>query len=524
MGAGVPKVYIVGAGPGDPELITVKGAKLLSDADVVVYAGSLVNPELLKLCKKACLKINSHGMKLQEMADLMAERAKSGELVVRLSSGDPSVYGSLKELKEELEVRGVQIEVVPGVSSLFAGAASLKEELTVPEGPQSVVITRLSGKTPVRPQESLERFAATGATVALFLSAHRLMEIRERLLRAGVPPNVPVCVVYKASWKEEKILETTVGDLGDIQDIKGSSIVYVLPGRYLEGRRSYLYGGEPEEGEDLLEDTFNLIPVSSTPVLSLIQSRCPNAKVSDSGGVRKSFDEAWEEGYPLVVLGPVGVAARLAARHLKDKFSDPPVLCVDVAGSFVVVLTGGHHGGNRLAKRLASVLGAVPVITTGTEVLGVPSLEELMEERGLRLLMGNTKLFNSLSLKREPIYSLGLGWRRNASCASIEKAVRRAFAMVPEGSLAVVAVPQFKGEKAEECLYFLDKDVAVVAVPEDVLKAFPGPSLSRAKDKLGVPGAAEPCALAVLPEGRLVVEKHIIGDVTFALACWRMED
>ncbi|WP_068549509.1 precorrin-4 C(11)-methyltransferase [Thermosulfidibacter takaii] len=516
------KVYIVGAGPGDPGLITVKGADLLRRADLVVYAGSLVNPDLLKLCKKEAQLVNSHGKKLSELVDLMAQAALEGKLVVRLASGDPSLYGSLKEMKEELNKRKVEIEVIPGVSSLFAGAAALKEEFTVPEGPQSLVITRLPGRTPVRSQEALERFAATGASIAVFLSADRVDEIKQRALKAGLPGDTPVAVVYRASWPEEKIIWNDLKNLSQPEGIKGSAIVYILPGAKLEGKRSFLYGEKPEVGRKSFEDAFSILEVTkSTSVVESLISSFPKAQVLESGSLRKRVRRAWNIKNPIVFVGPVGVAVRMVSPLLKDKFSDPPVLCLDIAGSFVVVVTGGHHGGNRLARRIAKALGAVPVITTGTETLGVISLEEIVEERELEIVGGNTKRFNAMSIAREPIYTVGMGWRRDISQKDLKLALKSLKGYVDLEKVAVFATASIKKKDAvEKLLPLIPQDAALVIVPEKVLSGYSGISPSRAKDKLGLPGVAESAALAVLPQGEIVVPKKVVGNVTFAVARW----
>ncbi len=523
MGACGPKVYIVGAGPGDPELITLKGKKLLEQADLVVYAGSLVNPELLEFCKASCVKVNSHGKRLEEIVDLMSSEAKSGKLVVRLASGDPSLYGSLKEMKEELESKGVAVEVVPGVSSLFAGMATIREEFTVPDGPQSLVVTRLSGKTTVRPEESLERFAATGASIALFLSAHKMDEIKKRALKAGLPPETPVVIAYKASWPEERVVETTLGELRQVEDITQSAIIYILPGRLLKGKRSYLYGGKSTANQSKYADSVCIIPVSNAgeETAEKIKESFPNAEILRGKSLSERVESAWKAKQPIVFVGPLGVAVRLVSPFVKDKRSDPPVVVVDIAGSFSVSLIGGHHGANKLARRIASAIGAVPVITTGTEVLGLPSIEELAEERGLEILGGNTKSFNARVVNRKPVYSVGMGWRKDVSQKDIETALSHIEKYIGLDEVSVFAVPLFKRDAAKEVLLpLVGERSCVVAVPEEVISRFPSLSPSRAKDKLGLSGVAEPCALAVLPDGRLFLKKQVVGRVTFAIGVW----
>ena len=521
MDMGIAKVYIIGAGPGDPELLTLKGFELLSQADLVVYAGSLVNPDILSFCKDGAQLVNSHGKKLDELVQLMAWEALSGKKVVRLASGDPSLYGSLKEMREELGKLGVDVEVIPGVSSLFAGAAALKEEFTVPEGPQSLVVTRLPGKTPVRPQEALERFAATGASIAIFLSVDKLEEIKRRCLRAGLSPDTPVAVVYKASWQDQRIYETTLGELSPIEGVEGSAIVYILPGRNLEGRRSHLYGGEAKSKAVHYDDEFNIVSAGGygIRVVRRILEHFHASSVIAGCALRECFLKAWSSGKPVVFVGPVGVAVRLAAPLIRDKSVDPPLVCVDIAGSFVVSVLGGHRGANALARRIASVLGSVPVITTGTEALGVASLEEVLIERGLELIGGDAKRFNSASIRGASVYIVGMGWRKDPTQECFKRVLDEVTSLVDAGRVAVVACPLFKAGEAKKLLLpLLPKGVALVGVPEDVINAHPGVSPSRAQDKLGLVGVAEPCALSVVEGSHLVVEKRVVDCATSAVA------
>jgi precorrin-4/cobalt-precorrin-4 C11-methyltransferase len=201
------KVWIVGAGPGNPELITVKGLSLLHDADVLIYAGSLVNPELIAK-SGAAIKLDSWGMKLEELVEAMEVPAKSGKTVVRLHSGDPSLYGAIVEQIEELERRGIAVEIVPGVSSLFAAAAALGSQLTLRGVSESLIVTRPAGKTLIHDQ--IEELSALGATMVVFLGTEKLGEITKKL---ACPGETPAAVVYHASWPDQKIVRGTVADI-----------------------------------------------------------------------------------------------------------------------------------------------------------------------------------------------------------------------------------------------------------------------------------------------------------------------
>ncbi len=207
------KVYIVGAGPGDPELITLKGARLLSRADLVIYAGSLVNEEILGHCKARCRVLDSASMTLEEQVDAMAGAADDGKLVVRLHTGDPSLYGAIAEQIARLNGRDVVCEIVPGVSSLQGAASRLGIEYTVPGGTQTLICTRVSGRTPVPEAESVEKLAAHGSTLVLFLSSDRVEEVVSGCIRAGRPPETPAAWIYRATWPDEKRAVTTLGEL-----------------------------------------------------------------------------------------------------------------------------------------------------------------------------------------------------------------------------------------------------------------------------------------------------------------------
>lgn len=203
-------VHFVGAGPGAVDLITVRGLRYLQQADVIVYAGSLVNPELLKEAKADCKIYNSAYMTLEEVIAVMEEAEREELLTVRLHTGDPSIYGAIREQMDELEKRKIPFSVCPGVSSMFGVAAALQIEYTLPEVSQSVIICREEGKTPVPERESLQELARHQSTMILFLSSGLANKVKKDLMAGGYPSDTPVAVVYKATWPEEKILHTTV--------------------------------------------------------------------------------------------------------------------------------------------------------------------------------------------------------------------------------------------------------------------------------------------------------------------------
>lgn len=206
-------IVFVGAGPGAPDLITVRGARALACADKVIWAGSLVNPEILEMTRPGTVFHDSASLVLPEIIQLMSDGYESGQRVVRLHTGDPSIFGAVNEQFAALEERGIPYTVIPGVTAAFAAAAAIQTELTHPEIAQSVVITRLAGRTPVPEGESLQVFARTGATLCLYLSVDRVSEAVERCIAAGMSLDTPVAVISRVSWRDEKILRGTLSDI-----------------------------------------------------------------------------------------------------------------------------------------------------------------------------------------------------------------------------------------------------------------------------------------------------------------------
>lgn len=237
-------VHFVGAGPGAPDLITVRGQRLLSEADVVIYAGSLVNPKLLEHVKKECDVYNSARMTLEEVTAVMENAEKAGLTTVRLHTGDPSLYGAVREQMDLLDNRGIPYASCPGVSSFCGAAASLRAEYTLPDISQSVVITRMAGRTPVPERESIRRFAAHQATMVIFLSTGLLEDLQKELTAGGYPPDTPAAIVYKATWPDEKVCRCTVESLKETAESEGiRKTALIIVGRFLKGeyRRSELY-------------------------------------------------------------------------------------------------------------------------------------------------------------------------------------------------------------------------------------------------------------------------------------------
>lgn len=208
-------VDFVGAGCGAADLITLRGKRLIENADVIIYAGSLVNPELLQYAKTECEIFNSAYMTLEEVVSVMENAENSGKNTVRLHTGDPSLYGAIREQMDRLDKLGINYEICPGVSSFCGAAAALKAEYTLPSVSQTVIITRMAGRTPVPGSESIESLARHGSTMVIFLSTGMLDELSERLVEGGYSSDTPAAIVYKASWEDEKVCRCTVGSLAE---------------------------------------------------------------------------------------------------------------------------------------------------------------------------------------------------------------------------------------------------------------------------------------------------------------------
>lgn len=208
-------IHFVGAGSGAEDLITLRGARLLAEADVVIYAGSLVNPALLKNCREDCEIHDSASMTLEDVLSVMDRAEAAGQTTVRLHTGDPSVYGAIREQMDALEERGIPYDVTPGVSSFCGAAAALRAEYTLPGVSQTVIITRAEGRTPVPEGEQLRKLAEHGSTMVLFLSSSLLEKAQQELMEGGYAPETPAAIVYKATWPDEQVFRCTVATLAE---------------------------------------------------------------------------------------------------------------------------------------------------------------------------------------------------------------------------------------------------------------------------------------------------------------------
>ena len=237
-------VHFVGAGPGAPDLITLRGAELLKKADCIIYAGSLVNPALLEMAKEGCEIHNSATMTLEEVLEVMFRMEAAGKMTVRLHTGDASLFGAIREQMDALDEKGIAYDDTPGVSSFCGAAAALNAEYTLPGVSQSLIITRMAGRTPVPEKEKLSSMAQHQASMVLFLSSGLLSEVQEELLRGGYKDDTPAAIVYKATWPDEKVIRCTVGALaqrGAEEGIRKTALLLI--GDFLDScyERSRLY-------------------------------------------------------------------------------------------------------------------------------------------------------------------------------------------------------------------------------------------------------------------------------------------
>lgn len=226
-------IYFVGAGAGDPELLTIKGKRVIDNADVIVYAGSLVNKEIFSDVKSDAKIYNSASMTLEEVLDILVNAEEKGLKAVRVHTGDPSLYGAVREQFDILEKHNIQYEIIPGVSSFLAAAAALKKEYTLPDVSQTVILTRMEGRTPVPESESIESLASHNATMVIFLSVKMTDELVKKLL-VSYPSDTPAAVVYKASWKDQKIIRGTLENISEkVKNAGITKTALVIVGNFL---------------------------------------------------------------------------------------------------------------------------------------------------------------------------------------------------------------------------------------------------------------------------------------------------
>lgn len=405
-------VHFVGAGPGACDLITVRGMNRIKEADVIIYAGSLVNPELLSYAKADCKIYNSAHMTLDAVVDVMREAEAAGKTTVRLHTGDPSVYGAIREQMDLLYEYGIKYDVCPGVSAVFGAAASLACEYTLPDVTQTLILTRAEGKTPVPEKENLRSLAAHRASLVLYLSSGLARKVRQELLIGGYAEDTPVAVVYKATWPEEKIIRTTLAKLPEDMEAAGitkTALIIVSPalGSIYEKSKLYdaafatEYRGATEialpagirrvllitcsvRGYATMQKLAKKLEnISGAEIIAKIKCEAlPEVSMKET--VKACVDEYFEQVDAIVFVTASGIAVRSVAEHLTHKSKDPAIVCMDECSKHVISLVSGHAGGaNALTQMLADVMWATPVITTATDVEGQFSIDDYAREHNL---------------------------------------------------------------------------------------------------------------------------------------------
>ena len=405
-------VHFVGAGPGACDLITVRGMNRIKEADVIIYAGSLVNPELLSYAKVDCEIYNSAHMTLDEVVAVMREAEAAGKGTVRLHTGDPSVYGAIREQMDLLDGYGIAYDVCPGVSAVFGAAASLACEYTLPDVTQTLILTRAEGKTLVPEKENLRSLAAHRASLVLYLSSGLARKVRQELLLGGYAEDTPVAVVYKATWPEEKIIRTTLAKLPEDMESAGitkTALIIVSPALGSVYEKSRLYDAAfateyrgateivfPEGIRRVLLITCSmrgyvtmqklakkLENISGAEIITKVKcGALPEVSMRET--VKACVDTYFGQVDAIVFVTASGIAVRSVAEHLAHKSEDPAIVCMDECGKHVISLVSGHAGGaNALTQMLADVMWATPVITTATDVEGRFSIDDYAREHNL---------------------------------------------------------------------------------------------------------------------------------------------
>jgi precorrin-4 C11-methyltransferase len=438
-------VYFVGAGPGAPDLITVRGQAIIAAADLILYADSLVAESVAGLARRPGARIVATStMHLDEIVPLMIEVAEAGGIVARVHSGDPALYGATHEQMVDLERAGVRYEVVPGVPAAFAAAARLGVELTVPELSQSIILTRAAGRVAMPPGEGLRELAAHGTSLAILLSVTRMRQVVDELLAGGAyTPETPVAVLHKVTWPDESMVVGTLADIAAKVKAAGytrHAIIMVGPALdpELKGREhqatSHLYDkrythrfrrgvktGAVRELAHAGAEQAAPAGLSEAPVVVAVTRPgeqlaarlaaeleadlaipgrfassiySPNDNLKSKIQNLKSYDDSvlaevrrrWSRHQALVLVMAAGVAVRAIAPLLGQKSADPAVICLDEAGRSIIPLVGGHQAGaNELALRIAALTGGHAAITTASDIQEKPALDLLGKEQGWRI-------------------------------------------------------------------------------------------------------------------------------------------
>ena len=424
------KVIFAGVGPGAVDLITIRAREAIAKADVIIYAGSLVNRELLAYAKESAEKYNSADMSLDEVIAVSRDAVAADKQVLRLHTGDPAVYGAIAEQMRELDALNIAYEVIPGVSSAFAAAAELQLEMTLPGITQTAIFTRKAGRTPVPEAETLKKLAANNATLAIFLSVSDMDGLVEELLEAGRAPDCPATVVYRASWPNQKIVRGTLQDIaGKVKEAGISRQAMIITGEALRGQgdKSLLYSDSFAHGYRNPElhafkgriAVYALTGNGARKAAEIAEGLnaetlfIPDKAASDiswataysSGKFGETLTGNWKNYDAHIFVMACGIVVRHIAPLLADKLSDPAVVVCDENGGNCISLLSGHVGGaNRLARIVAGITGGNPVVTTATDVNKLTAFDELAALYGWQIVnRENIKVLNSLLLENKKI-------------------------------------------------------------------------------------------------------------------------
>lgn len=405
----------VGAGPGAKDLITVKGMNLLKEADVLIYAGSLVSDRMLEYTKDNCVIYDSARMSLDEVIAVINKAEAEGLNVVRLHTGDPSVYGAIKEQMDRLDELGIGYEVVPGVSSFCGAAAALKAEYTLPNVSQSVIITRMEGRTKVPELEKLSELAKHKSTMVIFLSASMTDLVAKELIKGGYDENTPAAIVYRASWPDEKVIRCTVGTLNKCakeNNITRHALItvgsflgtdYELSKLYDSGFSTGYRAAKTEETIKVSIIAFSekglaLANQISTSIISDTKYAVTNICRCNAGELNDWTAMHFRQDDALIFVGACGIATRAIAPFINHKTVDPAVIVVDELGKNVIPLLSGHIGGaNKLTELLADKLCANACITTATDINDVWAVDSWAVSKGMSIK--NSQYIKAVSSK-----------------------------------------------------------------------------------------------------------------------------
>ena len=396
------KVYFIGAGPGDPKLITVKGREVLEAAELVIYAGSLVNLELLTCAHPAARIIDSAELALPAIADEMITAARAGKIIARLHTGEPSLYGAIAEQIDILEKNKIPFEIIPGVTSAFAAAAALHIEYTLPDVTQTLILTRRAGRTNVPDKESLASLAAHRASMVVFLSIGMVSDVVQELVEGGYPETTPAAVVYRASWPDERKVAGTLATIAaQVRDAGITRQALILVGdavgrnvqavsKLYDAQFSHGFRSAEKKGTAVVAVTRRGWHTALRAVRALegaelflpmkLKNDAAEAQAQFYADIKPLLGQLFYEYEQLVLVMASGIAVRLLAPHLVNKWQDPAVVVMDESGKNVISLLSGHWGGaNDLAGKLARALGGNPVITTESDIEEFPAFDLLIK-------------------------------------------------------------------------------------------------------------------------------------------------